>query len=107
MRSVMKLSTLLFSFAIFSQVATAGVLTLEQGNKTIEGVNIAKSASLSLAGATEATKLDFIGAGLRQKKVLVANVKVYVAQIFLDNSGKFVRTNAGAVASLKDMNAAA
>jgi hypothetical protein len=103
----MKLSTLLFSFAVFSQVATAGVLTLEQGNKTIEGVNIAKSASLSLAGATEATKLDYIGAGLRQKKVLVANVKVYVAQIFLDNSGKFVRTNAGAVASLKDMNAAA
>lgn len=103
----MKLSSIVFSFALFAQVASAGVLTLEQGNKTIEGVNVAKSATLALPGATEATKLDFIGAGLRAKKVLVANVKVYVAQIFADNAGKFVRTEDGAMASMKDMKAAA
>lgn len=103
----MKLSALFLSFAFLSQVATAGVLSLENGNRTIEGVNVAKSASLTMTGSSSSEKLDFIGAGLRQKKVLVANVKVYVAQIFLDNSGKFVRTAAGAVKSLNDMKAGA
>lgn len=103
----MKLSSLFLSFALFSQIASAGVLTLEPGTKTVEGVNVAKSATLSLPGTAEATKLDFIGVGVRQKKVLVANVKVYVAQIFLDNAGKFVRTEEGAIPSLKDMKAAA
>ncbi len=103
----MKLSSLVLSFALFSQIASAGVLSLEHGSKSIEGVNVASSATLSLTGATEATKLDSVGAGLRQKKVLVANVKVYVAQIFVDNAGKFVRTEAGAMASLKEMKAAA
>lgn len=103
----MKLSTLFLSLAFLSQVASAGVLSLEDGNRTIEGVNIAKSASIALTGTTSVDKLDYIGAGLRTKKVLVANVKVYVAQIFLDNAGKFVRTTAGAVKSLSDMKSGA
>lgn len=103
----MKLSSLFLSLALISQVASAGVLSLENGTRTIEGVTIAKSASLTLPGTTEAEKLDYIGSGLRSKKVLVANVKVYVAQIFLDNAGKFVRTNAGAMKSIDDMKAGA
>lgn len=103
----MKLSVLVLSLAFLSQVASAGVLTLEAGSRTIENVNVAKSASLTMPGASSVEKLDFIGAGLRQKKVLVANVKVYVAQVFLDNAGKFVRTEAGAVKSLSDMKAGA
>ncbi|MBC7713104.1 MAG: chalcone isomerase family protein [Rhizobacter sp.] len=103
----MKFSSLFLSLAFLSQVASAGVLSLEEGTRSIEGVNVAKSASIALTGTTSAEKLDFIGAGLRTKKVLIANVKVYVAQIFLDNAGKFVRTNAGAVKSLSDMKAGA
>ncbi|MGZ3808688.1 MAG: chalcone isomerase family protein, partial [Bacteriovorax sp.] len=103
----MKLSSLFLSLAFLSQVASAGVLSLENGNRSIEGVNIAKEATLTLPGTTASEKLDFIGAGLRSKKVLVANVKVYVAQLFLDNAGKFVRTEAGAVKSLADMKAGA
>lgn len=103
----MKFSALFLSLALLTQVANAGVLTLENGTKKIEGVNVANSASLTLPGTTTAEKLDSIGAGLRTKKVLVSNVKVYVAQVFLDNAGKFVRTNDGAVKSLADMKAGA
>jgi hypothetical protein len=101
----MKLSTLFLSLLLVTQMASAGVLTIEKGNRSIEGVNVGKSADLVTINETQ--KLDYIGAGLRTKKVLVANVKVYVAQIFLDNAGKFVRTNAGAVKSLADMKAGA
>jgi hypothetical protein len=103
----MKFSTLFLSLAFLSQVASAGVLSLEEGSRSIEGVKVAKSASIALTGTTSVDKLDFIGAGLRAKKVLIANIKVYVAQVFLDNSGKFVRTNSGAVKSLSDMKAGA
>ncbi|MFA6236339.1 MAG: chalcone isomerase family protein [Bacteriovorax sp.] len=103
----MKFSALLLSFAFLTQVANAGVLTLENGSKKIEGVSVATSAALTMPGTTTLEKLDFIGAGLRTKKVLVANVKVYVAQVFLDNAGKFVRSEAGAVKSLSDMKAGA
>ncbi|MBC7537406.1 MAG: chalcone isomerase family protein [Bacteriovorax sp.] len=101
----MKLSALFLSLLLVTQIASAGVLTIEKGNRSIEGVNVGKSADLVTISSTQ--KLDYIGAGLRTKKVLVANVKVYVAQIFLDNIGKFVRTDAGAVKSLADMKAGA
>lgn len=103
----MKLSSLFLSLIFLSQVASASVLTVENGTRSIEGVNVASSASLTLPGTTSADKLDSIGAGLRTKKVLIANVKVYVAQIFLDNAGKFVRTNSGAIKSLSEMKAGA
>lgn len=103
----MKLSSLLFSFALLTQVASAGVLSLENGTRKIEDVNIASSASVHFGGTSEVQKLDSIGAGLRSKKVLVAKVKVYVAQVFLDNAGKFVRTNDGAMASVSNMKAGA
>lgn len=104
----MKLSTTVLSFtlatALFSQIASAGVLSIERGSRTIEGVSIGSSATLSIGGST---KLDYIGSGLRSKKVLVTNVKVYVAQMFMDNAGKFVRTSSGAAASVADMKAGA
>lgn len=104
----MKLSTTVLSFtlatALFSQIASAGVLSIEKGSRKIEGVSIGSSATLSIGGAM---KLDYIGSGLRTKKVLVSNVKVYVAQLFMDNAGKFVRTSSGAVTSVGDMKAGA
>lgn len=104
----MRLSSTVLGFtlatALFSQIASAGVLSVERGSRSIEGVNLGSSATLNLGGST---KLDYIGAGLRTKKVLVSTVKVYVAQIFMDNAGKFVRTDSGATASISDMKAGA
>lgn len=104
----MKLSSAILSFLLAvtfcSQIASAGVLSIERGPKTIEGVAIGSSATLLLGGST---KLDYIGSGLRSKKVLVSWVKVYVAQVFMDNAGKFVRTDSGAVKSVDDMQAGA
>ena len=98
----MKFSNVLVSFFLLSNIAFANVLNVETSDKTIEGVKVARSAVLPTANGD--VKLDFIGAGLRTKKVLVANVKVYVAQVLVDNAGKFVRTNEGAMKSMEDMN---
>ena len=101
----MKLSVLFLSLFLLSQIANANVLNVENGDQTIEGVKLAKSAIISTEKGD--LKLDVIGAGLRAKKVLVANVKVYVLQVLADNAGKFVRTNDGAMKSMDDMNTVA
>jgi hypothetical protein len=104
----MRLSATVLGFtlatALFSQIASAGVLSLEAGSRSIEGVKIGTAATLNMGGPM---KLDYIGAGLRSKKVLVSNVKVYVAQIFMDNAGKFIRSASGAVPSIGEMKAGA
>lgn len=106
----MRLSNTVLSFALatslVAQIASASVLSIEKGSRTIEGVSIGHSATLTMPGSG-AEKLDYIGAGLRSKKVLVTWVKVYVAQIFMDNAGKFVRTNSGAMKSVEDMKSGA
>jgi hypothetical protein len=101
----MKLTKLVLAFALFSNLSFAGVLSVETSDKTIEGVKIARSATLATDKGD--VKLDYLGAGLRTKKVLVANVKVYVTQVLADNAGKFVRTNDGALKSMEDMNVVA
>ena len=93
--------------AFITQVASAGVLTLEGGTNKINGVTIANSATLTSETNSEVEKLDLIGAGLRTKHVIITDIKVYVTQLFFDNAGKFVRTNAGALTSLADMKAGA
>lgn len=101
----MKFSNVFLFLALVTNFAFANVLNVETSDKSIEGVKLVRSATL----ATDAgdVKLDYIGAGLRTKKVLVANVKVYVAQVLADNAGKFVRTNDGAMKSMEDMNVVA
>lgn len=101
----MKLSSVLISLLMISNLSFAGVLNVETANKSIEGVKLDSSATIKTEKGD--VKLDFIGAGLRTKKVLIANVKVYVAQVLADNAGKFVRTNNGAMKSLEDMNTVA
>lgn len=101
----MKLGGFLLSLVLFSSVSMAGVLTVQTTGKVIEGVTVAQTATVKTAEGE--TKLDLLGAGLRNKKVLVTNVRVYVAQILADNAAKFVRTNDGALKSLKDMKTVA
>lgn len=101
----MKFSSLFLSLILATSIANANVLTIESGSKTIEGVKLATSATLPTEKGEQ--KLDFLGAGLRSKKVLIANVKVYVLQVLADNAGKFVRTNDGALKSMDEMNSVA
>jgi hypothetical protein len=101
----MKFTSILFTLALVSNLSFANVITVENSDKTVEGVKIARSATLATDKGD--VKLDLVGAGLRTKKVLVANVKVYVTQLLVDNVGKFVRTNEGALKSIDDMNVVA
>lgn len=92
---------LLFVFVALSlSVAQAGILQLEKGTRSVEGVNISKSAQATLNGKTET--LGTVGAGLRWKKVLLAKVKVYVAQVLVSSPDRFVKKDHDALKSLED-----
>jgi len=60
-----------------------------QAQTTLEGVN------LSTAGLTkDGQKLSFVNAGLRSKKVVFVNVKVYVGEFLVGDTAKFKKTEA-------------
>jgi hypothetical protein len=99
----MKTSSLVLGL-LLSFNAFAGVLTVETGSKVIEGVKLFSTATVK--SETSEVKLDFLGAGLRTKKVLV-DMNVYVVQVLSDNATKFVRTEAGALDSVASMNTVA
>ncbi len=84
---------MLFAFVMASSVfAQAALLSFEDGAKALNGVNLKATATLNdKDGKPSALKLDILGAGLRTKTVLIAEVKVYVAQLFSDNKAGFSR----------------
>ena len=65
---------LLSTLLTLSLTSNAALLQMEQGTRTIEGVNIAKSAQ----GTLDSKKIELgsVGAGLRWKKVLLMKVKL-------------------------------
>jgi chalcone isomerase-like protein len=66
----------------------------QTGTPQIEGV------TLSTNGVTkEGQKLQYIGAGLRNKKVIMVNVKVYVGELFVGDIAKFKKTDAAKTVS--------
>lgn len=85
---------------VASVVSQAALLGFEAGSKTLNGVNLSTSATVLDNGNPTALKMDILGAGLRTKTVLVAEVKVYVAQLFSDNKNAFSRDGANALSSL-------
>lgn len=91
-------SAILISALAFS--AQAGILSQVSSGKKIETVETAKSATLSVN--KQDISLEIVGAGLRSKKVVIANVKVYVAQLLSSDASKFVNNEAGALKSLDD-----
>ncbi|MGE5086119.1 MAG: hypothetical protein ACM3MG_07425 [Bacillota bacterium] len=93
------------SVALSTSMANAGLLKMEKGTRAIEGVNVSKSAEATLNGKSES--LGTIGAGLRWKKVLLAKVKVYVAQLLLSSPDRFVKKDKDALKSLDDSEIAA
>ncbi len=84
--------------ALAAVTVNASILTTTPGKNDIAGVNVAKEATLNVNN--QALPLELIGAGLRSKKVLFANVKVYVAELFSSDAAKFVRTESDALTSL-------
>ncbi len=93
------------SLVFVGQFAQAELLNLEAGTKEIEGVNVASSATL--VRADKSTALPLLGAGLRQKRVLLSDVNVYVTQVFADSTDKFVREESKALASMEQMSTVA
>lgn len=78
----------------------AAVLTTTPGDKVIEGIKIAQTGQVNIEN--QQLPVSLIGAGLRAKHVVIANVKVYVAELLSSDASKFVRTDADALKSLDD-----
>jgi hypothetical protein len=86
-------------------LAFAETLGLKPGEKQLEGVQLAVSATFR--EGEPAQTLQAAGSGLRFKQVLFVKAKVYVAQLFLKRPEALVRTADGALASLEESGAAA
>lgn len=93
-------------FALLLSVnASAALLTPEGTGEKIEKISLSTSATANVEG--ESIKLTSVGAGLRTKKVVFVNVKVYVGQLYVANPATFKKSDAEALGSLKDQKAVA
>ncbi len=90
---------------MFSSYSMAALLTLEPGTEAIERVSIAKKATASIDGQN--VELLPVGAGLRSKRVLIADVKVYVNQILSTQPEKLNHDMNLALASTEQMQTVA
>jgi hypothetical protein len=69
-----------FALSILSPAASAGVLEMKPGDKSIEGVKLATEATFHSEG--KPVVLKPYATGIRKKKVALFWAKVYVGQIF-------------------------
>ncbi|MFM6930606.1 MAG: chalcone isomerase family protein, partial [Bdellovibrio sp.] len=99
----MKALTLVLATLLLSTNAPAALLTNEASNNKLEKVSLSSSATYNLEN--EILKLSEVGAGLRAKKVVFVNIKVYVGELFVSDLAKFNKENP--IASLKDQKAVA
>ncbi|MEK2645294.1 hypothetical protein [Bdellovibrio sp. BCCA] len=90
---------------LLSVNASAALLTPEGAGEKIEKISLSTGATANVEG--EAIKLTSVGAGLRAKKVVFVNVKVYVGQLFVASPESFKKADAEALGSLKDQKAVA
>lgn len=89
--------------------AQASLLNFTAGAKKLAGVTLSQTATGSVQnskGAATDVSVTLLGAGLREKKVLIVNAKVYVAELFSNNEAGFSRTSDGALASLANNSTA-
>jgi len=84
--------------------AQAELLTLTPGSATKKGVNISTGATADLGGQKVA--LTTVGSGVRAKDFVIA-VDVYVGQLLLSDSGRYVKSAGGALASLDNQKTVA
>ncbi len=107
-----------FLSLIFLAVSSWGaLLSLEGTGPVVEKISLPASAQVKLGEklaektgkktVEETVKLSSVGAGLRSKKVVFVNVRVYVAQLFVASPETFKKNDAEALASVKDQKAIA
>jgi hypothetical protein len=94
----MKIQWMSVLFAVVvGPLVHAQTLKVQTGTEKIDKVTLATSAT-----STDGAKLVPVGAGLRIKKIVFMNVKVYVAQLFVSDVTKFKRNPVDALKSLND-----
>lgn len=79
-------------FGLFSAISFAQAALLESTPSEfyLEGVTLSKSAKANLKDSSVA--LSAVNAGVRNKKILVINAKIYVTQLFVSDVSQFVKT---------------
>ena len=100
----MKSLMTLIAGVLVSSSAFAALLTYEGKGATVEKVALSEKATAQVEG--QSITLTSIGSGLRAKKVVFVNVKVYVGQLFVASPETFKKNEAEALGSLKDQKAA-
>ncbi|WP_413581428.1 chalcone isomerase family protein [Bdellovibrio sp. HCB288] len=88
---------------LMSISANAALLKTEVGSNKMEKVALSTAATTTVDG--EEVKLSEVGAGLRAKKVVFVNVKVYIGELFVADIAKFKK--AEPLSSVKDQKAIA
>lgn len=83
-----------------STSAYAALLSTTTGSHAIEGVKISTQGEVEVSG--QKLPVTTIGAGLRAKKVLIATVRVYVAELLSSDASKFVRTESESLKTLEE-----
>jgi hypothetical protein len=101
----MKAVTTLLILMLTSTLSFAALLTTEGQGEKIEKLTLATAAQAGVDGAV--IKLSSVGAGLRAKKVVFVNVRVYVGQLYVASPEKFKKNDAEALGSVKDQKAIA
>lgn len=101
----MKLMLIPLLSLVLAMPAFAALLTPEGQGPKLENMQLPAAGTTLVEGET--VKLTSIGAGLRSKKVVFVNVKVYVGQLYADAPDKLKKNSAEVLASLKDQKAIA
>lgn len=104
-KQLIRTTWVLSIIASYTLSSNASVLSKEGGSQTIEGIQVSKTAILDVNN--QKIGMDLIGAGLRGKKVLFTQVKVYVAELFSSDASQFIRTKKDALTSLDKSRATA
>lgn len=90
---------------LFVQSSFAALLTPSGATEKVENVNIYKSVTATVE--KESILLSSIGAGLRAKKVVFLNVKVYVGQLFVQSVDDFKKSISEPLTALKNQRTVA
>ncbi|MGE3263323.1 MAG: hypothetical protein AB7K68_16200 [Bacteriovoracia bacterium] len=94
------MKTLLFTLFCLLPLAHGAAPQLSPGDQKIEDIALSDTGDFPVRSGT--VKLQRISAGLRYKKVVFVKAKVYVAQLFGSDPGKFKRSETDALPSLKE-----
>ncbi len=100
MKHLLTSSLICLLLSVTSVIASASQLTNEGSKGKLDGISLSSGSTTNVEG--ESIKLSQIGAGLRAKKVVFVNVKVYVGELFVSSPEKFKKSESEALASVKD-----